>query len=83
MSWKFVVHVVAGVCLFGIIVVAAVQLTQLCVWMESQGVSPWAVRTTRLMEYLTFAGDAVLFTIFICRTTWVFGASMLRAEIAS
>ena len=83
LSWKFVVHVGIGSLLFASIVFAVVQLSHVVAWMESQGVSPWAVELTRGMEYLVFFVDAVLFTIFLGRTAWVFGRSMLTAEIAS
>jgi hypothetical protein len=72
-----------GSLLFASIVFAVVQLSHVVAWMESQGVSPWAVELTRGMEYLVFFVDAVLFTIFLGRTAWVFGRSMLTAEIAS
>lgn len=76
--WKFLVHTLTGVFVFGTIAAAAVGLSFAVDWLKEMKVASVIVFGLRAMEYGLFAVDVLLFSRFLFCTAREFWNQLQR-----
>lgn len=74
----FFAHTVVGSLIFFLIAFAAVGLSTFVKWLESLGVSSFAVQVITLLETAILCLDALAFLIYLVSTTVKFVKEMIK-----
>lgn len=75
--WEFLVHTVVAVCIFVIVSLPAVGLNLLVEWLSNvtwlshYHIGQPIIVGVEVLEYVIFAGDAILFILFMGRSVYV------------
>ena len=66
----FVIEIVVGTLLFFVVGMAAVAVSMFVQWLEAVKVDGSIVKTFGALEYVVLVCDAILFVLFVVKSTW-------------